>query len=603
MNYWHLLLTQEESLLYRQIQRSIIGGVIPYLLIQLIAYFLCTIIFFDSLSLIEHLLYGGALLLFSVVLLAHYSYGRKHKLWLNQGISKNGSGSASAMIWTLLYLLVGHIWWGLYVISLLRSGTHEIALIVVIAGIMGAFAISLMGGFRWIFILAISIVMVVNTWTIYWIFGQEGMPFVYQIVTMGGFHYVLLFIHNRKLLESLHVREENQDLFEVLKQKNNELERANLSQSRYLSAASHDLRQPLHALSLIADDVQRKNLNPQLTPSLERMEQAIESLGQSFDSMLNLSRLDAGIIKPRIKNIYLQLLFDRLRLEYEAMANRKKLSLHIVPTKVWVKADAGLLFSILSNLVSNAIRYTEQGSILVGVRRGQNQVRIMVYDTGIGIPKEKTQNIFEEYYRLDYAQQRVTGGVGLGLSISERMAKLLGAQMLVYSRLGKGSAFGVRLERSAPTPMTDTDSLDAVEIKADYLTGIRVALIEDDVVELNELENLFGLWGMDVSVILSSEMLAESVRDEGGFDLVVSDYHLGLSKETGLDILKGVRELQPGKPYCSVMITGDTTSDVVKLLGAEGIELLHKPVRPVRLRSVLNAIVRKMRLGVDANVP
>lgn len=347
------------------------------------------------------------------------------------------------------------------------------------------------------------------------------------------------------------------------------------------------MRQPLHALSLIANNLQREShdAEPKKKNSLLHLNQAIESLSKSFDSMLNLSRLDSGVIKPKFQIHPLQQLFERLRIEYQSLAANKNLKLKITPTQVCVHTDDGMLYSILSNLVSNAIRYTEQGGILVGAQRRGNSVKICVCDTGVGIPTEKLKHIFNEYQRLEYAQERVTGGVGLGLAISERMAVLLKTRMTVVSREGKGSTFSIEI------PIGESHNALATDppILANSLCNKKVMVADDDAIAADNLAQMLESWGMKVTIVLSIEMLTEAMAEEGEyFDLVLSDYHLGLSEENGLELLKTACNLQPAQPPICILITGDTTIDLIDQSNKANIQLLHKPIRPARLRLLLN---------------
>ena len=216
--------------------------------------------------------------------------------------------------------------------------------------------------------------------------------------------------------------------------------------------------------------------------------------------------------------------------------------------------------------------------------------RVLVYDTGTGVPAEKARRIFQEYQRLEYAQQRVKGGVGLGLAISERMARLLGAELLVHSTVGKGSCFGLKLP-CAPTPVTKTQEIKERDRVSDRVAGKRVAILDDDETVIDHLNQLLSSWHLDVSVVLSSDMLQEMIAEDGPFDLILSDYHLGLDGETGLDVLLKAQNLQPKHPPKCVLITGDTSAELVQLAHEKNIEVLYKPLRPVRLRAYLNSLL------------
>ena len=324
-----------------------------------------------------------------------------------------------------------------------------------------------------------------------------------------------------------------------------------------------------------------------MNTQIRAVDQAIESLSKSFDSMLNLSRLDYGVIKPKLQTHSLQQLFERLKVEHQSVATNKNLKLNIASTKVNVCTDEGMLYSILSNLVSNAIRYTEQGGILVGARRMNNSVKICVCDTGVGIPTEKLKYIFNEYQRLEYAQERVTGGVGLGLTISERMALLLNTRLNVLSHEGKGSTLSIEI----PLGVLHKSAVTNTPMIANLLHDKKVIIADDDAIAVDNLAQVLESWGMKVSIVLSVEMLKEIIREEGFFDLVLSDYHLGMSEENGLRLLQTACEMQSAQPPVCILVTGDTTIDLINKASEANIKLLHKPIRPARLRLLLNNVL------------
>ncbi len=484
------------------------------------------------------------------------------------------------------------LWWNVYFYFLSRTADEPTLIqFMLILAMISIINIALMGRFGRIYsaliIFTVVFISVISTLKDVGLFQRLAL----QAYMLALSQLIFLRFLNQQLSELFKVKVNNSDLVDALKQKNIALEQFNVSQSRYLSAASHDLRQPLHALALLTSDAKRKNDNVEVAPTLVKIEQAIDSLSQSFNAMLNLSRLDAGVVKPDFQAVSLQRIFNRLQVEFEEVAHQKGLELVFVPTYVWVQCDEGMLHSILSNFVSNAVRYTEKGRILVGVRHSENNMaRVLVYDTGTGVPAEKARQIFQEYQRLEYAQQRVKGGVGLGLAISERMARLLGAELLVHSTVGKGSCFGLKLP-CAPTPVTKTQEIKERDRVSDRVAGKRVAILDDDETVIDHLNQLLSSWHLDVSVVLSSDMLQEMIAEDGPFDLILSDYHLGLDGETGLDVLLKAQNLQPKHPPKCVLITGDTSAELVQLAHEKNIEVLYKPLRPVRLRAYLNSLL------------
>ena len=202
-------------------------------------------------------------------------------------------------------------------------------------------------------------------------------------------------------------------------------------------------------------------------------------------------------------------------------------------------------------------------------------------------PTEKLKYIFNEYQRLEYAQERVTGGVGLGLTISERMALLLNTRLNVLSHEGKGSTFSIEIPLGVlhKSAVTDTPMI------ANLLHDKKVIIADDDAIAVDNLAQVLESWGMKVSIVLSVEMLKEIIREEGFFDLVLSDYHLGMSEENGLRLLQTACEMQSAQPPVCILVTGDTTIDLINKASEANIKLLHKPIRPARLRLLLNNVL------------
>ena len=580
---WHFLLSQEEHDLYEFYIESYLRNTNVFLLISFIGYLVCTLFFFAHLTLAQHVGLAVSMLLYIVIVLV---YARRIK----QGRLAQKHSQSIMMVTIISSSWV--LWWNAYFFYLSRTADESTLIqFMLILAMISIINIALMGRFGRIYsaliIFTVVFISIVTVSKDIGLFQRLAL----QAYMLALSQLIFLRFLNQQLSELFKVKVNNSDLVDALKQKNIALEQFNVSQSRYLSAASHDLRQPLHALALLTSDAQRKNSDAEIAPTLLKIEQAIDSLSQSFNAMLNLSRLDAGVVKPDFQAVSLQRVFNRLQVEFEDVAQQKGLQLIVAPTSVWVQCDEGMLHSILSNFISNAVRYTEKGKVLVGARRSEhNMVRVLVYDTGTGVPAEKARQIFQEYQRLEYAQQRVQGGVGLGLAISERMARLLGAELLVQSTVGKGSCFGLKLP-CAPTPVASIQESKERNRVSDRLTGKRVAVLDDDETAIDHLSQLLSSWHLEVSVVLSSRMLQEIIAEDGAFDLILSDYHLGLDNETGLDVLLKAQALQPEHPPKCVLITGDTSAELTQLAHEHNVEILYKPLRPVRLRAYLNSLM------------
>ena len=584
--FWNLFLSEQDHALYEQNVRLLVRYLPLFASANVLGYLICTLMFINVLPLWQHLILGFAWLVAASIIFWFHPKGALAFLPVReQGVRRLVIG----------YFLVV-TWWACYTTAVMA---HPNIILMqqytVLLSMVGSIGVILVGRFMRLYIIAF-LTGTTHVVILYLLEPSDEYRFLaVQLLLAALAQLFFLRTLNEQVDIALHVKDENSGLIEALQHKNEALEQANFSQSRYLSAASHDLRQPLHALALLANDAQRKNNELAVGLTLQKMEQAIDSLSLSFNAMLNLSRLDAGVVKPQFTRFPIQRLFTRLSVEYSDVAQQKKLSFTIHPSNVWVLSDEGMLYSILSNFVSNALRYTDKGGVLVGVRHDSHQAaKVLVYDTGSGVPSEKAKQIFQEYQRLEVAEQRVKGGVGLGLAISERMARLLGAKLLVQSIPDQGSSFGLVV----PRVLAQDESIQNAIPLQDVLTGKRVAIVDDDELALDSLDELLSSWGMDVPIVLSSDMLAEVVADDGDFDLIISDYHLGVADETGMDILNAALKVQKIPPR-RLLMTGDTRTALAAEAQTSGVSVWYKPLRPVRFRAYLNTMLSQSGESID----
>lgn len=575
-----LFISEKELKSYRQQAALTLNSYPLCLFVNILTYVCMTLIFSSALSWKHHVIFGLALLAMCLV----------YMFFVKRAERDMQHSAQRCLIWILVSGSLIFTWWQSYFLALQKTNNlfnlHQFHSMMVILMFIGVLTVGRFNRVSCLFIIATLLNMAPRLLIADF---SNNKILVLQILSASLAELFFLRTLNAHVSRLLDTEEKNSLLLEKLQLQNLSLEQANYSHSRYLSAASHDLRQPLHALALLTNDVQRKNTESKITGQLKKMELAIDSLSQSFNAMLNLSRLDAGGVTPNFSFFSLQDLFERLHIEYADLAFEKHLSLTIHPSKLYVLSDKDLLYSILSNFVSNALRYTKKGGVLIGTRPNNNGTfKVIVYDTGSGVPPEKAKQIFQEYKRLDEAESRVRGGVGLGLAIVERTARLLNTKLWVRSTLGKGSAFGITIhtnvgfqEMVQPTP------------EYDLLSNKRIAIVDDDEWALESLQDLLLDWKMDVSLILSSDMLTELMNEEGAFDFIISDYHLGNPNETGLDLIRTAQQFSPEKPPDCLILTGDTRSELAQEAIAAGVPLWHKPIRPAHLRSYLNNLAQQ----------
>ncbi|GAC1327915.1 MAG: PAS domain-containing hybrid sensor histidine kinase/response regulator [Beijerinckiaceae bacterium] len=370
---------------------------------------------------------------------------------------------------------------------------------------------------------------------------------------------------------------------------------ANISKTRFLAAASHDLLQPLNAARLYATSLSERAATTRGTAQHEirtlarNVDLSLEAVEEILTTILDISRLDAGAMKAEIGPLRVSDVFEQLRIDFELMAREKQLALRIMPCSLLICSDRRLLRRLLQNLVSNAVKYTPaEGRILVGARRAFGRARIEVWDTGIGIPTDQQNVVFREFTRLELAQQTAPG-LGLGLSIVERLSRVLDHRVSLRSAPGQGSVFSVEM------------SLATDEIKGEAqrsgprrrvgqkqpLSGMIAVAIDNDPRILEGMETLLGGWQCrPIRAAGSEAAMTRLAKTSLMPDVVIADYHLG-GDEDGLDAIAALRA-RYGSDLPAILITADRTPDVRDRAALESVYLLHKPVKPASLRALLS---------------
>lgn len=376
-----------------------------------------------------------------------------------------------------------------------------------------------------------------------------------------------------------------------LRAKKEEAETATLAKSRFLAAASHDLRQPIHALGMFVARLAQLPHDRETRHLITNLEASVRAMQDLLDTLLDISRLDADAVRAQVQPFPLVQLFEQLRGAMLPVATDKGLRLRVRGTGLWVYSDPILLHRILLNLVSNALRYTGQGGVLVGCRRSQggSHVWIEVWDTGVGIAPQHQQDIFREFYQIGNPERDRSKGLGLGLNIVDRTARLLGHPLRLCSVPGHGTRF--RIEVPVAPPGDSEAFLAATEpAPLDDVRGLRVLVIEDDLQSAQALRGLLDSWGCVVAVVEGLQGALTTLQ--GGFlpDLILSDFRLRAG-ETGLQTLQRLRNAL-GHPIPACLMSGDTDPELIQTCREAGLPLLHKPVRPAKLRTLIRRLTR-----------
>lgn len=363
-----------------------------------------------------------------------------------------------------------------------------------------------------------------------------------------------------------------------------EADRANHAKSRFLAAASHDLRQPLQSLAMLNGSLLRMITEGRAREALELQGQAIGAMSRLLNSLLDISKLESGAIRPEVTDFRVAALFEDLRREFMSLAESKGLELRVELCQDSVHSDPSLVEQILKNLVSNAIKYTREGWVQIRCHHpSQSLVRLEVLDSGIGIPRDQIAHIFEEFYQVGVSPNTTREGYGLGLSIVDRLVRLLDARLDVQSEVGKGSRFALELPVGAASAM----GLPAASrIGAARPRPRRVLLVEDDAGVRNATQMLLRVEGF---AVLAAGSIGEALQLSGpgdeAPDIVITDYHLG-SGSTGIQLVAAMRE-QTGTMLPAILITGDTSSAVKEIGAGHAVRLVSKPVDADELLAIL----------------
>ncbi len=374
-----------------------------------------------------------------------------------------------------------------------------------------------------------------------------------------------------------------------VERKLDEAHRIDEDKNRFLAIASHDLRQPVHALGLFAATLQRR-LQHSPDESLARnMMQAIDGLERSFNALLDISRLDGGALVPRLQTFPLRDTFRRLHMLYAGQAEFAGLGLRFSPGGKSITSDPQLLERIVGNLVQNAIKYTSRGGIVVVARSTEHAVNIEIWDTGCGIAAHDLPHIFDEFYQVGRTDRERSRGLGMGLAIVKRLAKLLGHRLEVHSTPGRGTMFRVGVAIGGLPDLQD-DLAPADTLPMTIQTPRMVLVVDDEEAIREGLRALLQEWGYHVMTAADGPQAELAVASlEGHVDLVLSDLHLGDGPD-GAEVIDNIRRLC-GRDVPAVLVTGETSRDEVSRVAAGGDPVLFKPVQPRRLFEVLRSVL------------
>lgn len=466
---------------------------------------------------------------------------------------------------------------------------YAVAFLIVAAAFAGALSLvaSIQTYYGWTLVLLLPLAIKLG------LSGNSFYMIIAALWALGGASSAVLVANNlhKSFLRTLELRFENLDLLETVKHERNRAEQASRDKTRFLASASHDLRQPMHSIGLFSDALEHELDKPRQFELMNKMKASIGSMDELLYSLLDISQLDAGVVKTHIEPVLIRHILDKLMALFLPQAAFKQIDLQLECSAYAVKTDAALLENILRNLIANALKYTEQGSVLIKAEQIASNVTITIQDTGIGISKENQRKIFDEFYQAHNPERDRSKGLGLGLSIAARSCDLLGHKLSCESELGKGSTFTLTLEAAdinAVKHASKTDFFIQQTLKATVL------VIDDERIILEGMKNMLQRWGCDVLLAESeSDALIQLQKNDGNVDLVIVDYRLR-DEKLGTEAATAIRQAVSNPELPVIVITGDTGPEELINVQKEGYHILHKPVAPMRIRTLMQNLLKPL---------
>jgi len=386
---------------------------------------------------------------------------------------------------------------------------------------------------------------------------------------------------NKRLTHELGIRQQIEEALRLAKE---QAEEADKLKTRFLAAASHDLRQPLNSALLFLEAIEASNLPARDLEFLNKTKVALGSLNSLFGTLLDVTKLDSGMIDPHVSHFALADVLDPLASEYAELSSNSSVSFRYVRSSVIVRSDQHLLETVLRNLVTNAIRYTPSGKVLIGCRRLGQKVRICVHDTGVGIPATELKRIFEAYYQSSNPKVAQASGMGLGLSIVDRIAALLSLELHVASQPGKGSMFAVDV------PLGDASKIVQPRYAAafqDNLLDRLLVVIDDNTDVLNGMKANMDLWGCrTIFARDATSALVELIASDLEPDCIISDYHLA-NGESGIAAIEQIRK-EFGHDIFSILMTSDPDPRIREMSQHNGHAFIAKPLNMAKVRALIS---------------
>jgi len=421
--------------------------------------------------------------------------------------------------------------------------------------------------------------------------SEGGIEYIGLAILLLSYLLIMLKIaknSNKAAHDSIRLQLENFDLYKDFQEQKELAEQANVAKSKFLAAASHDMRQPLHAMGLFASLLEKElNSDKQKNPFNNRT-RSLDALRELLNTLLDVSKLDAGVVEKNLSDFYLSKIVGRLAVEFGSEAEEKNISFKFTSTDTVVHSDLTLLELMLRNLLSNAIKYTEKGGVEINVSETNGMVNISVIDTGVGIPANKQQEIFQEFIQLDNPERDRTKGLGLGLAIVKRLTGLLKNTIEIETNSVGGTTFTLTIPAGDKNNVK-TEVIEQFVPNNSMLNNVPVVLIDDEAHIREGMKRTLEEWGCTVLIAGSEAEALDKIKlDDFRPKAIITDYRLRENK-TGAQAIQAIRDVI-GNEIPALIITGDTSPERLREARASGHALLHKPVQPAQILAFIRRV-------------
>lgn len=415
--------------------------------------------------------------------------------------------------------------------------------------------------------------------------GKPSYFLAFAIFCYAAFLLQIVITFNERSAENIVLKFRNESLAKSFEKQRLHAEKLAASRRNLLAATSHDLRQPLQAMNLFLSVLNNRSKTPENKHIFNQLEESAKGMGELLNKVLDISKLDSETVTVLLEPVAMQSLLDKVNTNFRLRAENKGLKLNVPSSELWIKADSVLTERLLSNLLSNSIRYTKKGKIDIQViEKTENSIELVISDTGIGINSEQQKYVFEEFYQVNNTERDRKKGLGLGLSIVKRLCDLMNIPLTMESEERVGTIFTLKFPKCSPVE----SYLSTMQKKPWSLANICIAVIDDDESVLMATKALLEQWGASIIAAESADSIIQQQENSASnsINLIISDYRLR-NQVTGIDAIEAIRKYQSTPELPALLISGDTDPAILRYVANSGYTMIHKPIKPAQLRSII----------------